>query len=624
MNDRKISLKLKVTSDSENKKATVELTKLASKWEQIFGPKGDKLVVQHTKKLVTLEGQWKSLTRAIDVAGEHFRRGFSSGQELGVTKGLSFFSRGVDGAVKKVINLKTLLAATAIGGAAIWAGHALYEEGMQNVKTRNKLKREFGANGDNEFIETLGRNRQFKSGVQDDDFERALIPFAREAQVIEKGAQFRGMKKSLTEAEATALRRKNLTFASTLVQRQIALHPEMEPEEVGKVLSDALSGPTGARQMVSAFGLGRRATKFMQANEQGKLYKMLSPTEQKTLNVSKAGQYAQQGDLVKLLLEKGGESDAAFEAMQKSFGHQIRQMKATAFGTLGDIGAEALDELTKKLGNGATAAERLQKYLASDEGKKTVLDIKDAVVGIGSGIGDIAKSLPAIGAWLKEHKTLVEGLALAYGVSKVATPAFKTGKGLFSIGKWAAGGGAGAFAKGAGGVLLAGAKVGLPLLAAGAAGYGIGTGIDWLTGKATGRSLSDRLAGAGPQMLDRGEENRQNEFSVARVLAKKVEAGKLTPEQAANQFSTFSRVTEHGKPGVFAETIQKRLTENKLEDISVGRLDAILADSTKPIEITIHNTTTLDGKAIAKSSERHQVRDIKARTANGAAPASRE
>ena len=577
-NDKTINLRIKVAPTADSKKALDNLNKISTNWDRVFGPNGDKPVKNQKREIDTLSKAWANLGKEIKLAKENFEGGFAAGAKS--LSGLKSFTGFVEGATKKVFNLKNAIAATAIGAGAIWLGKSIFEEGAQQIKTRKRVQREFGTYGGN-ILTSNAQRINFAAGIQDDEAARGLIPLAEQLEAIQEGAQFRGMKRPLSVMQADTLKRRNLAFGADIFKRVATLAPDVEPEELGRVLGDALAGPEGVRSLISTLNLSKRSRSLSQANEKGQAFKVLSPEERKKYGISKAGQFLEQGDLVNLLLERSGMTDKAAADEQKTFSHQIKQIKSTLMDQIGDIGSGAIDSLTLKLGQGATAAERLRNYLASDEGKKTVDGIKDSVVRITEGIASIVADVPKIGAWLKEHKTLLEVLAGAYGVAKIAPTAVGLARGIGAVG--------------AGASTLGGALKGLtesnPLYVkqvagvAGAAlaGYELGTYLDKKLG------LSTKIANA----LTPGE--------TAKEEAGVQKNRQFLADQAANREKAIQTLEARG----------------------LSRGQAIY-QADHPIEITNNTNLVADGHTLAKITEKHLIKSIQNRTANGASPASRQ
>lgn len=570
LTERVVQLKIKLVPQDDTKKALDSLTKVATNWDKVFGPNGDKPVKNQARQLGTLTRAWQDLGVAMKGAHENFKLGFSSGSES--MRGIKTFTSGIEGLTKKIFNLKTVIAGTVVGGLAIWGVKKAFEEGAQDIKTRNRLKREFGDKGAAN-IEAESKRVNFRAGLQDDEVSRGLIPLAEQLEAIQKGSQFRGMKRKLTAKEALALRNKNLTFGANLFANAAAKAPDIAPEELGRILGDALSGPEGVRSLVSALNLRKASRTLQAANEKGLAYQHLDPKEQKALKVTKKGQYLEQGDLVKLMLSRSDINDSSVDAAQKTFSHQIKQIKSTLLDELGDVGAGALDTLTAKLGDGATAAERLQTYLASKEGKKTLESIQETVVKIVEGVVDIATGLPKIGSWLKEHRNLLESLAVAY-VGLKAAPAlvggFKGSSAVANATGNALGGATGTFIKQ------------IPL---------IGTAVAFA---AAGEEFTrTRRAGFGG-------------LTVGSLL-------NVSPEERIANL-------KQARATFYEEQIErlKKVPERNGDNVEV------FGPANRPIETTINITNTMDGQVVGKTVLKHIGRAIENQSGRGTAPGAKD
>jgi hypothetical protein len=606
--EKTVSIKIKAAPTPDTKKSLDQLQKISTNWDAVFGKNGDKLVRNQKRYVNDLTRSWQDLGKAIKLAKDNFKGGFETGSKS--LAGVKAFTSGIEGATKKVLNLKNAIAATAIGGAAIWGVKRILSEGSEDIKTRKRIGREFGAGKGSygDYLTDLGDRVGLKGGMQGDEAARGLIPLAEQLEAIQEGAQFRGMKRKLTGSEAEALKRKNLTFGGGLLQRLGALVPDMEPEELGRVLGDALAGPEGVRSLVSNLHLSKRSRKLSEANEKGEAFKLLTPEERKRMGVTRQGQYLEQGDLVNLLLERSGLTDKAATDERKTFGFQMKSIKAQLGDTLGDIGSGALDTLTEKLGKGATAAERLQSYLTSEDGKKTINAVKDGVVGIVDGIASIASKLPEIGSWLKEHKGLLGAIAGVYGVAKVAPTIAGIAKGASA----ALGGLRGSnpamplYVAMAGGGLpgVGGGKMGLLgkaglVAGAGVAGYALGTWLDEKYG------LSDKIAGGG-QENKAGEAKNRNQIQ---FLKEKREALIKSLEQSGVAHGMAVRYADHPDEAVHANP-------------NLAGVFKAMGIATPEVNVTTN--LVVDGQVLAKVTEKHLVRGIQNRTANGAAPVSKQ
>jgi hypothetical protein len=642
--EKTVSIKIKAAPTPDTKKSLDQLQKISTNWDAVFGKNGDKLVRNQKRYVNDLTRSWQDLGKAIKLAKDNFKGGFETGSKS--LAGVKAFTSGIEGATKKVLNLKNAIAATAIGGAAIWGVKRILSEGSEDIKTRKRIGREFGAGKGSygDYLTDLGDRVGLKGGMQGDEAARGLIPLAEQLEAIQEGAQFRGMKRKLTGSEAEALKRKNLTFGGGLLQRLGALVPDMEPEELGRVLGDALAGPEGVRSLVSNLHLSKRSRKLSEANEKGEAFKLLTPEERKRMGVTRQGQFLEQGDLVNLLLERSGLTDKAATDERKTFGFQMKSIKAQLGDTLGDIGSGALDTLTEKLGKGATAAERLQSYLTSEDGKKTINAVKDGVVGIVDGIASIASKLPEIGSWLKEHKGLLGAIAGVYGVAKVAPTIAGIAKGASAVLGGARGatpvtplyvynvnGGSGGLGSpGGGGPLGLLKRVGLGIGGIAAAG-GVGAGlllsaagaaagyVGYKGGNALGKKSTTvgKLHDAEANWLYRltGEADADKRLSDFGTNRNQTQLNAIKAKREALTKALEAQGISHGSAVQYAEHPEQA----KSNPIIAGLIAKAAGG-----DVNVTTNLVLDGVTLAKLVEKHMVRNVQNRTANGAAPVSKQ
>lgn len=545
---------------------------------------------------------------------ERMGRTFSRSMDEGL-RGVNRMGDRLGKLRSQLVNIKTVLAGTAVGIAAIWAGKKLYEGGKANLAVEGRIDREFGDEAG--MLKRIAGNAGGRAGVSEDATIKALIPFRERLDDIETGAQFRGMKKKLTASQAEALRNKNLQFGANLFSRISTLAPDVDQEQVGSVLADALSGPEGIKRLVSEFNLSKRSRTVAAANEKGEVFKFLREEERSKYGVTKKGQYLEQGDLVNILLERSGITEAAAESKRKKLDFQIKAIGAEAENALADIGARALDKFNNGVSKGTTLAEKFTSALESKEGKRVLDGIASAVVGIAEGAVKVATTLPRIGGFLVEHKTTLLALGGAFlGLKAMSAVGGKMEKlggaggmlGALGIGKQPipvyivngpTGGGVGGAAGGATsklgklGKIAGGAS---SLLAAAGVGVAIGTELDnWL-------GISDKVGALGNRD-DRGAAAARNEMSVAKIILGRVNSGKETVAQAADEFTRFAASAE-GKD------------KDKLSEIA--KQIAAMISRQPPAQFFI------DGRLVAESNARHTERAIKDATANGAAPTHRE
>lgn len=576
-----------------------------------------KLTKATKEYLKTTKDAAKEAERATEQLGNSFSRSMETG-----LRSLNRFTGGMGKLKADLINMKTAIAGTAIGIAGIWAGRKLYEGGKQALALRGRISREFG--DESGALAEQGRRAGRLAGISEDDAIKGLIPFRERLEDIEAGAQFRGMKSKLTAGQAAQLRNKNLAFGAGLLARVSTLAPDLDQGEVGSVLADALSGPEGIKRLISEFNLSKRSRKISEENEKGDVYKLLREDEKKKYGVTKHGQYLEQGDLVSILLERNGITEGAAEAKRKKLDFQLKAIGATAENALADIGSRALDRFNNGMAKGATLSEKFENAIKSKEGQKVLDGVANAVVGIADGVVKVATEVPKIGAFLSQHKTTLFALGAAFvglkGASfvgglaaKVKGAAEKDGAGIMGLlggGKYKgatpvyvvngdsdfaglAGKAGGKLGKAAG--LLGAAS---SLIAAGGVGYALGTAADdWL-------GISDKIGGLANR--DRSGNNTvgKNEQSVASVIARRVQAGKETGAQAADELERFARQAEGKKNG---------------EALSPEVMAIINAFRNMPQPVI-----QVDGQTLATVVTQYQARAVDVATARGAAPIHRE
>jgi hypothetical protein len=593
--------------------------------------KQKKTVAENEKQVTKLGKAFKTglkdakrATEEADESAKKLGRTFSSSLGDGL-RSVNRFSEGVDKLRSKVLNLKTAIAGTTVGIAAIWAGKKLYEAGKANLAVEGRIQREFG--GEADILKRIAGNAGFRAGVSEDETIKGLIPLRERLDDIEAGAQFRGMRRKLTAAQAQSLRERNLTFGANLFARVNALAPDLDKDQVGAVLADALSGPEGIKRLISEFNLSKKSKTIAAANDKGDVYKFLREEERKKYNVMKKGQFLEQGDLVDILLSRSGITEEAADAKRRKLGFQLKQIGAEFENTFADIGARALDRFNGGMGKGTSLAEKFQAAIKSREGQKVIQELSDGVVALADGAVTVAKELPKIAGFLNEHKTTLITLAGAFGGIKIMSKlggtlnAFKGGSdspgglGASLIGKLAGGAYKGAMpvyvvnndkeysalagqaGKGIGGKLgkLAGVAGGAAsVFSALTGGYAVGTVLDDTFG------ISDKIGNLANR--DNAKDAAaKNEASIAKVLLGKVNAGKETGAQAAAELERFARSAE-GKDADHLSPEVKALI-NALKSV--------------PAQPTIVN---MDGQKVAEIVEKHIARGMANKTARGAAP----
>lgn len=350
-------------------------------------------------------------------------------------------NRSIDGVAGKLLNLRTVFT-TGLVGAATFGGLAkLLAAGRGNLAAEAKIRRQFGSEGDLVRRAAAGMS---EAGLGDDDSINALIPIMQSVAETRADMRYRGRK--LTESQAARLREQTFGVGAGLFKRLVTLAPDMDPQSLGLMLAEAGTGPESTVRLARALGLNRALTRrLVAANAKGKLSEMLSPEEAAKFGVGK-GQTAGQGTLIDVLLSKAGLTEEAATAARAKFPAQMKTIGALLENTLGDVGARALEKLNAGLAKGGNLAEKLQKYLASPEGQKTVDKIADGVSRVVGGVASLATNIPKVIGFIDDHK---DALLLAGG-GFLGLRAFGQLRGLFGGG--GAGGVVSKLVSGAGGV----------------------------------------------------------------------------------------------------------------------------------------------------------------------------
>lgn len=561
--------------------------------------------------------------------GRSFVDGFKEAA-IGVDR---FMSR-LDRIKGKILNVKNVIAASAIGGVGIYLAREVFRKGFEQAANVGRVRREFGS--DAGYLLSLGEKVGRRAGIEGDDAARALVPLAEQLQAIQAGARFRGMKKPLSENEAAALRRKNLNFGAELLGRETILAPEVDSGELGKVLADALTGPEGVRSLISTLNLSKRSRTLSSLNEQGKVFQALSPEERKRFGISRAGQFLEQGDLVNLMLERSGLTGKEAEAKRRGFAGQVRALKSTFTDALGDVGVAAVDALNKKLGEGTSLADKLRNYL--DKNPEIIKKIGEGLATGAKAIADIAMKLPEVASFLSDHKTLLLALgggalglkgvgALGGLLSKVPVVG-KAADALNAIpvrvtnwgdaggmpGLGGAGGAPGLLSKGKGLLGLlggAGGQIGLAGvagLAYGAlVGYGLDKGSSYLEDK-TGVNL-----------------NPFGGFTKKDLAAKDAEIAAAKQERDRRRFQRWQSAHDPDRafgpgdaPGI--NDFLARTQEQKDQVFGPGDAPGLAQFRQQQQSVSVSIPVTLDGFEIARVMVPHLARYLNNASARGAAP----
>lgn len=416
--------------------------------------------------------------------------------EVSTARGIGFslnkFTGGIDTMIGKVFNLKNALLATAIGGATYGIASRALRGGLGNVRDDRRLRREFGGgdsygplrqgesygnSGIYDQVVSATNDLSASAGIEGGDAIAAFLPIARAIKETKVGSRLKSGTKLKNQRQVDIVQSNTLNIAKQYAGRLLTVLPEVGPEEIGRVLAEAGTGEEGLTSLARMVGLGRASTADV-----------LADSKKHKLPIA---------DIVGKLLERGGVTDQAASDQRKTFDFQIKSIGSQLSDALGNVGTSAIEKLNKSLGEGATLAEKLQKYLSSPEGKKTIDALGESLSKVVSFAADLAKKIPDAIKWISEHKGTLLAIAGVYGAAKIgggianaigsvksviggvrgatpATPLYVSAVGL----------GGGGLPGGAGGLI---GKLGL-VAGAGVAGYAIGTAIDQKFG------ISDKIS----------------------------------------------------------------------------------------------------------------------------------
>jgi len=433
----------------------------------------------------------ESLWRRLETATSSFGRGSVRAMDTALG-GINRFQRGLEGAVKKVASLKNVILGSAVGGAAIGLGSHILGKGAENVRNTRALTREFGKGAFSDSLLAQSRAISKAGGIEDDDALQGLLPIARAINETRVGDRV-GKSTIKDKAQLARVQTAQLNEAAGRFKTLARLRPDMSPEQIGFLLSDAGQGPEGLKGLSRALHMGKAG--FADLQRDGKKGKLGN------------------AEMIGEVFRRTGNTEEAAGVEAKSFEGQIKDLGVAIQGTLGDIGATAIDRLNERLGKGSSLAERFTEILEKNKG--TIDKLADGFATMVEKLVDLAEKLPAAMSWLSDNKGTLLAIGGVYAGLKViggarslvgnamggiggaassllgggatGTPVFVTnmpGGGLG--GATGAGGAAGVAEKGKG--LLA--KAGM-VAAAGLVGYELGTFLDDKSG------LSDLISGTG-------------------------------------------------------------------------------------------------------------------------------
>lgn len=604
------NIRIPLTKESlESKKQLGEFHKGLDTLEKKTLPKLTKTTKEYLKG--TRDG-FKEATSHVERFGNAFSESIRKNLE-----GLNRLNERLHKSREKIFGLKEAFEATAIGAATFYGIDKLIEGGRNEMRTRMRVRREFG--GEAGFISEAGESAARRAGLEGADATKMLIPLAETLRdTVQEGARFRGMKGPLSAAQAAELRRKNLEVGSSLMQRMAILNPELGAAQIGQVMNDALTGPEGIRSMISAFGLSKRSRVLSEANEKGQAFKALSPEERKQLGITKQGQYVQQADLVRLMLERSGFTAGAANDEMKTLDFQLKAIGNSFKNVFGEVGEAMMSKLDGGLSKGGTLAERLNQYL--DKNKETIKHVGESLGAAAQHVGELAGYLPRIGRFFSEHKTLLLSLGAGFiGFKALAGIGGMLGKvsNVPGLGALAGGGKMGIPVyvtnfpgmPGVGGVAGAAGKAGLGILGkAGIIGGAIAGGI--ALGGAAGMYLDKHSATA--SKFYNGEANLLYKLTGEGAADKKLEDfevarnKRMLAERANKQQSLVASLEQAGLSHGQAVAIATGANKDGFDVNRGGQ--------------TLHISLNVDGHVLAQKTIPHLTRHVRDHTADGAAP----
>lgn len=339
---------------------------------------------------------------------------FSVSTFRGLDFALTKTTTGIGSIVSKVFSLQNLLiggiGGGIIGGLLFGLGQKALKGGMGNVRDDARLRREFkGAT----FMGPLARGGEYESqglydslvkqanslassaGIESGDAVTTLLPIARAIKETKIGSRLRSGKKLTSQKQVDLIQQQTLGIASNYAKRLLTLFPESSKEDIGRILAEAGTGEEGVGSLGRFVGLGRAS-----------MADLMAEAKKKKLPI---------GNLVGNVLERAGITDDAALEKTKTFEFQIQSISSQLNDALGNVGTSAIEKLNKALGSGTTLAEKLQKYLSSDAGKKMIDEMGQALSSVVSFAAELAKDIPKVIGYLVEHKDTIRALAGIWG-----------------------------------------------------------------------------------------------------------------------------------------------------------------------------------------------------------------
>lgn len=330
------------------------------------------------------------------------RQDLGTAFEISTTRGVGFalnkVTSGIEGALGKVFNLKNALLATAVGGVTYGLASRALRGGLGNVRDDARVRREFGGTlgaGVKGSVEDIAAS----AGVEGGEALAALTPIARAIKETRIGSVLKSGRKLTTQGQVDQVQKQTLGLATDYTKRLLTVFPEASPDEIGRLLAEAGTGEEGIGSLARFVGLGKASTRDL-----------LTDAKKKKLAI---------GDIVGNVLNRAGVTDQAASDQRKTFDFQIKSIGSQLSDALGNVGTSAIEKLNKSLGEGTTLAERLQKYLASPEGKRNIDALGESLSKVVSFAADLAKKIPEAIRWISDNKTTLLAVAGVYGAVKV-------------------------------------------------------------------------------------------------------------------------------------------------------------------------------------------------------------
>lgn len=605
----------------ESKEADAAAKKLSKELKE-----QDKLVKAMDKSFdhvaKTVPHAMQNAERAISSMGRAMKGAFDHAMS-----GLDKFNSGIDKLQSKVFSLKTAIA----GLAAVKLGGAILGEAKAEAGARARIRREFGDEATS--LERLAEGSARRSGLDKAQTLTALATIAEATSTTQAGTIFRG--KKLTAKQAMAVRQQTTKVGLDLFERISALNPDLaeNPEELARTIASAGSGPEGMRMLVSQMRLNPALSKpLVEAAEKGRLYDVLTPAERQRFGVTKGQKGYEGGTMLEVLLARRGLTSAAADAARNRMSFQMRAVKSMAADDAAMAGEKALEKLQGVTG-GQNLMDRYEQARNFAKEHATGIEIAGAsYLGLRT-IGGIKGLFKGGGGPASALEEATGGILGGKDVTPVR---------VVNWGEMSGPGGVGSklesMASSGGGIVGLLKKVSA-VVAAGAAGYAVGTFLD------KELSLSDRISGTGGDRIKTATERKEGTFvdqirrevSTAKSLQGMMASGALSGDQAAAQFLGFARAAEGGTDSSgLSKHLATLLRSGKSlpleylqrpEDIeNMGRLHAKDAGPAG-ININVNASVAHDVPgfvaSIMPAIQRQLTEAIQRATANGAAPTGR-